>query len=294
MAVKNSDYWKKLYNSVLKNTVSYAPSAASKKAYSDWKNTYSGGFKSSYDSLMNALVKQIDSRKAFDINDSEYYNRAYNIYKNQYESLGKQAMENTMADASSLTGGYSNSYASTAANTAYQSYMDKLNSVIPTLYSQAYDIYKEEGDALYDKLASYEKLRDSQRDSWNDYVDNLYNNYKLSSDRDYKAYKSAADNRKNLLNAIYNNYKTALAKEQFERNMAYKYASLNSRKSSSKSNKNQQVKIDGIPSTQLDKIIRDAYTKIKTGRGFTGFGSNYTNNQRRYLSKGLNTLMRGV
>ena len=55
----------------------------------------------------------------------------YRQYESAYRRGGKQAMEDTMANAAALTGGYGNSYASTAGNQAYQSYLAELNQILP-------------------------------------------------------------------------------------------------------------------------------------------------------------------
>lgn len=299
----SSAYWRDLYNKVLKNKASYKASSASNKAYNAWNNAYKKGFTSGYDNVINNLMSQINGRDEFDINKSDYYNQAYSIYKNQYENLGKQAMKDTVADASTLTGGYSNSYAVTAGNQAYNKYMSELNNIIPELYSQAYDIYNSETQDLYNKLASYESLRDDERGEWENYIKSLYDNYSDLSDRDYKNYQSDYNNYKTLLQAIYNNYKTALANEQNDRNLAYKYAALN-RKSTSSSKKStkssggkkassKKSEADLSNKDKLDKAAKQAYLTIKSGKNFPGFSSAYTTEERKYLSKALNKYLRG-
>ena len=72
----------------------------------------------------------------------------YKQYKDQYQTLGAQAMMDTMGQAAALTGGYGSSYASTAGNQAYQGYLQQLNNIVPGLYSQALNRYNSELDKL--------------------------------------------------------------------------------------------------------------------------------------------------
>lgn len=88
---------------------------------------------------------------------------AYNLYKEQYLEQGRLAMEDAQGRAAALTGGYGNSYAETAGQQAYQSYVQKLAAVLPELYKSAYDRYESEGEALYDEAVAYDKQRKEAR-----------------------------------------------------------------------------------------------------------------------------------
>lgn len=98
----------------------------------------------------------------------EYLNRApfsydagedplYQQYREQYIADGKRAMEDTVGLASTLTGGYANSYAQIAGQQSYERYLDRLRDVIPDLYESAYSRYQAEGKALYDEILLRQK-----------------------------------------------------------------------------------------------------------------------------------------
>lgn len=99
-----------------------------------------------YIDQLNSLYNQIMGRGAFsyDLQGDPLYRQ----YADQYTQLGQQAMRNTQAQSAALTGGYGNSWASSAGSQAYQQYLDQLNSVIPSLYDRAYQAWKDEGDDL--------------------------------------------------------------------------------------------------------------------------------------------------
>jgi hypothetical protein len=84
--------------------------------------------------------------------------------------MGQLAMMDTMGQAAALTGGYGNSYASTAGNQAYQAYLQQLNNVVPELYGMALDQYNAEGDKL---LTQYSMLGDMADDEYGKYQDAL-------------------------------------------------------------------------------------------------------------------------
>ena len=86
----------------------------------------------------------------------------YNQYKDQYIRGGKLAMQDTMGQAAALTGGYGNSYASTAGNQAYQGYLTGLNDKVPDLYSLALSKFNAEGDAMRDNLGLLQGMQDQE------------------------------------------------------------------------------------------------------------------------------------
>ena len=68
----------------------------------------------------------------------------YQQYRQQYMEQADRAMRDTMGQAASLTGGYGSSYAQRVGQQAYDSYMDRLNDVIPDLYNLAYQRYQDD------------------------------------------------------------------------------------------------------------------------------------------------------
>jgi hypothetical protein len=118
-----------------------------------------------YIDQLNSIYQQImdrgpwDKEFQYDLNGDALYKQ----YADQYARMGQQAMQDTVAEASALTGGYGNSWAATAGSQAYQDYLGQLNSIVPTLQQQAYDQY----------LADY--------DRWNDETNRLLTLYDLTA-----------------------------------------------------------------------------------------------------------------
>ena len=85
----------------------------------------------------------------------------YQSYRKQYTDAGRLAMEDTVGMASTLTGGYGNSYAQTAGQQTYNAYLQQLAGVMPELYGAAYDRYRAEGEALYNEIVLTEQRREN-------------------------------------------------------------------------------------------------------------------------------------
>lgn len=131
----------------------------------------------------------------------------------RYNNMGKQAMKDTMGQASARTGGYANSYAVQAGQQAQNSFMEKLEEAARGLYDSQrqekldkvnvanamYDrAYGEKQDAIanqqWQKTFDYNADRDDIEDERyanqqaeedkNEYLDNLYTDFSLMNDEE--------------------------------------------------------------------------------------------------------------
>lgn len=152
---------------------------------------------SKYGDQIQALLDKILNRDPFkyDFNADPMYQ----MYKDRYLQQGRMAMQDTMGDAAALTGGYGNSYAATAGQQAYQSYLQGLNDRIPGLRDFAYNAWLNEGDRIRSNLSTLQGLDESDyaryRDTVGDYKDELnyyYNRFGDMSDREYNRYLNDA------------------------------------------------------------------------------------------------------
>ena len=165
---------------------------------------------------INGIIDRIMNREDFsyDVNSDALYQQ----YKDQYSTLGKLAMQDTMGQAAGLTGGYGSSYASTAGNQAYQSYLSQLNEVVPELYGMARDQYNQEGQDLYNQ---YGLLTDQENQDYGKWVDQ-YNQW--ASERDHLQgvyndernfdYGKYSDDK----SYAYDEYRNAISDQQWEKN----------------------------------------------------------------------------
>ncbi len=125
-------------------------------------------YDSEYRDRIEAILEEYENRDPFTYNLSE--DMLYQQYKDQYQALGQLAMADTMGQASGLTGGYGNTYATNAGSQAYQSYLRQLNEMVPSLYSMALNKYNMEGEDMLNQLGTYQSLDESDYNRWlNDY-----------------------------------------------------------------------------------------------------------------------------
>jgi hypothetical protein len=175
-----------------------------------------GDYQSTWQGQINSIIDRIMNREEFsyDVNSDALYQQ----YKDQYSSLGKLAMQDTMGQAAALTGGYGSSYASTAGNQAYQSYLSHLNEVVPELYGMALDKYNQEGQELYNQ---YGLLADQENQDYGRYVDQ-YNQWASERDHLQGVYSDERNfdygKYSNDKSYAYDEYRNAIADQQWEKN----------------------------------------------------------------------------
>lgn len=151
-------------------------------------------YTSPYTQQLEGIYQQIVNRQPFkyDMNGDMLYQNA----KDQYVQGGRQAMMDTMGLAASLTGGYGNSYASTAGNQTYQQYLLQLNAMVPEFYDRAAARYDQQGADMYNQYglmqdrenAEYGRYQDSLA-QWNTDYANAQSAYYNAYNQDYGAYQ---------------------------------------------------------------------------------------------------------
>ena len=154
------------------------------------KNTAAPEYKSRYsDAVKNNLTSVLNGKKfSYDVGSDKLFSQ----YKDSYTKAGKTAMEDTVGNASTLTGGYANSYAVTAGQQAYDSYMSKLNDKIPELEQRAYERYRDEEDSAYKRLNTLIGLENTDYDRYRDNVADYNTNreFEYNKNKDAQAQKN--------------------------------------------------------------------------------------------------------
>ena len=190
--------------------------------YGPFNYAYQGQYQSAMDAILNR------EKFSYDMNADALYQQ----YKNQYTALGKLAMQDTMGQASALTGGYGNSYATTAGSQAYQSYLNQLNERIPELMQLALSTYNAEGDRLNNNYAILAADRNTAYGEYSDEYNRRVSdrgyytdNYNTAYSQDYSQW---SDNRAydqtqywNEYNAGYQAERDAVADSQYAEQFAY-------------------------------------------------------------------------
>lgn len=143
-------------------------------------------YDSAFDEQLAQLYEQMNSREEFSYDPAA--DAAFQSYLARYTREGKAAMEDTMAKGAHLSGGYGSTYAQSAAQQAYNSYLARLSDVLPELQEAAYKRYRDDGAALLDQ---YELLRSRDEADYERYLDNL-SAWKSESSAAQKIYENAA------------------------------------------------------------------------------------------------------
>ena len=127
-----------------------------------------GAYNSQWQGQMDNLYNQISTRQPFkyDMNADLLYQQM----KDQYARSGQLGMMNAMGQASALTGGYANSWAQTAGQQTYDSYMQELNNNLPALEDRAYGRYQDEGNQLAQRFSMAGQLNDRDYGMYRDRV----------------------------------------------------------------------------------------------------------------------------
>lgn len=146
------------------------------------------GGRTQYSDYVDKYINMLANRDAFSYDANS--DAMYQNYLSQMENLGAKAMKDTMGQAAALTGGYGSSYATAAANGAYNDYINQANQAIPDYYNLAFNQYRSEGEALQDMLNNYINRDESE---YNRQLQNLKNLMTLE-DRDWsRDYQLARD-----------------------------------------------------------------------------------------------------
>lgn len=149
--------------------MSYTESDYTKK----WKDkmtglegTRPGSYQSQHTQQTQDAMDKLLNREKFqyDVNEDALYQQM----KNDYIRQGRMAMQDTMGQAATMTGGYGNSYAQNAGQQAYQGYLKQISDNLPEYYQMAQNAYDAEGDRMKEQ---YALLTDQENQDYNRFMD---------------------------------------------------------------------------------------------------------------------------
>lgn len=131
-----------------------------------------GAYQSRWDDELTSLYDQIRNRKKFSYDMGT--DPLYQQYREQYQRLGRLAMQDTMGQAAALTGGYGSTYGEQVGQQAYNAYLQNLNDIVPQLQQQAYQRYQDEGTDLYNQYSLVKGREDTDYGRYRDAVSDYY------------------------------------------------------------------------------------------------------------------------
>ena len=145
-----------------------------------------GAYASRWEGQLQELYDRIAERGDFsyDLGRDPVYWQA----REQYQTAGRLAMQDTMGQAAALTGGYGSSYGQQTGQQTYNAYLQQLNEIVPELYAQAREQWQSGEAALYDR---YQLLSSREQSDYARYRDQM-SDYYAELDDARSAYASAA------------------------------------------------------------------------------------------------------
>ena len=172
-----------------------------------------GSFNFTKQANMDSILSQIQNRPDFsyDVNADALYNQ----YKDQYIQQGRLAMMDTMGQAQAMSGGYGNSYAMSAGQQAYNAQLNNLNEIVPELYAQAYNRYRDETSDLYNQYGLMSSERDAEMSAYNTEISNYYNQLNTAMNRENTIYGREYGEYADAYNRAYGQYRDNVADSQW-------------------------------------------------------------------------------
>lgn len=113
---------------------------------------------------IDKLTEKYTSRGAFEY--SPETDEAFKSYAKMMMGQGELAMKDAMGQASSLTGGYGNSYAQTAGQQVYNDYAREVGAAESDFYDRALSRYNAEGNDILNRIGVLENRETADRAAW--------------------------------------------------------------------------------------------------------------------------------
>jgi hypothetical protein len=221
-AYKNLNKATKKYQSTANNAPSYKDSGKTKSAYNQWtsyeKNNKPGEYAGTWADVLNQKVTNYINQDPYSYKSQN--DASYQAAKDQYTKTGQQAMKDTMAQASALTGGYGNTYSQSVGQQQYNAQMDNLSQKAIEYEQQAYNRYVGDREQQLNTINALQNLDNTEysrnRDAINDYntflnyLQNKYTTLKSVDDdtfnREYNIWQQQLGAQGTLMSTAQNNY----------------------------------------------------------------------------------------
>jgi hypothetical protein len=199
--------------------------------------------RTSYTDQVESMMNKIMNREEFeyDVDSDQLFQQALASAMNS----GKSAMQDTIGQASALTGGYGSTYATSAGNQAYNAFIEDAYNNLPEYYQMALNAYQMEGEEMYKQLGmlsdadarEYGRMVDAYN-ATSQFRNQAYNEaYTLHQDGINNAYNSAnlqlnenaqlVNNANYIYNAASNEYEKSYAKDFDEWNAMVQQSATN-------------------------------------------------------------------
>ena len=176
----------------------YQPSDDVSAAMAVWKSMDAlrpDDYASPFEKELAALYQEMENRPAFRYDPTQ--DEDYAHFAALYARQGQRAMEDTLGQASALTGGYDSTYAQSAGQQAYGEYLRELSELLPQFRKVARERYDDQTQALLEQAellqeqdaAAYGRWQD-ELSAWQDDRSRAYDAYDDLRKQDYDDYET--------------------------------------------------------------------------------------------------------
>ena len=147
--------------------------------------------KTSFSNSLKGIINQIRNRQNFsyDFNADPLFQQTLNSSM----MSGQVAMQDSIGQASALTGGYGSTYATAVGNNIYNQYVQGAYDQIPDFYNMALNQYQIEGDNLYREYSMLAEQDASEYARLLDAYNVNFNNATYLDERDYNRYRDSVN-----------------------------------------------------------------------------------------------------
>lgn len=201
-----------------------------------------GGYQNGYQSIIDGLMNGILNREPFSYNKDT--DELYQQYRESYTRGGQRAMQDVLAQMSARTGGLASSYANSASQQTYNSYMAALADKVPELYQMRYNMYLNE---LQQQRADLDMVMG---------VDNMY----------YDRYRDTVGDQQWQQQFDYNAYRDSVGDSQWQQNFDY-----NAGRDTMADNQYTQA----LAQSQIDAILKAGGTPSAELLAQSGYDTTY-------------------
>ena len=186
-----------LQNSVYEESQAVQDARQQLEAYQQNKP---GDYVSGYQEKIDSMLDRILNREGFSYDFAA--DPLYQGYRQQYLHQGRLAMQDSMAGAAALTGGYGSSYSMAMGSQAYQGQLNRLNDKIPALYQAALDRYDSEGRQMRNTLDAWVSAEEKARKAHQESVDSYFKGLKQYADMADSAYQQDYGEYQDMMKAL--------------------------------------------------------------------------------------------
>lgn len=173
--------------------------------------------KTSYTDQINDLMNKYMNREEFeyDVDNDVLFQQALASAMNS----GKSAMQDTIGQASALTGGYGSTYATSAGNQAYNEFIEDAYNNLPEYYQMALEAYQMEGQEMLNQLGL---LNDADAREY----DRMVNSFDATYQHRNQLYNEAYTQHQDSITNAYNGANLQLNEYGVQLDAAYNSAAL--------------------------------------------------------------------